>query len=48
MLSPDIRHATFFWSLGDGPVGAVDDVISVRAGTSVAATLSFVIHYREI
>lgn len=47
MLSPDNQTASFTWPDGAGPVGAVDDVLSVREGTAVTATLSFVIHYRE-
>ena len=47
MLSPENRIAAFSWPDGAGPVGAADDVLSVREGTGVVATLSFVIHYRE-
>ena len=47
MLSPQFRNVSFSWPDGGGPVGAVDDVLSVREGTAVIATLSFVIHYRE-
>ena len=47
MLSPDNAIASFTWPDGAGPVGAADDVLSVREGTGVVATLSFVIHYRE-
>ena len=47
MLSPDNAIASFTWPDGAGPVGAADEVLSVREGTGVIATLSFVIHYRE-
>lgn len=47
MLSPEFRQVAFAWPDGGGPAGAVDDVLSVREGTAVVATLSFVIHYRE-
>ena len=47
MVSPEFRQVSFVWPDGAGPVGAVDDVLSVREGTGVVATLSFVIHYRE-
>jgi len=47
MVSPDVRQVSFVWPDGGGPVGAADDVLSVREGTGVTATLSFVIHYRE-
>ena len=47
MVSPDVQQVSFVWPDGAGPVGAADDVLSVREGTGVVATLSFVIHYRE-
>lgn len=47
MVSPENQTVVFAWPDGAGPVGAVDDVLSVREGTAVVATLSFVIHYRE-
>ena len=47
MVSPDVRQVSFTWPDGGGPIGAADDVLSVREGTGVVATLSFVIHYRE-
>lgn len=48
VLSPQVRHSFSSWPDGGGPIGAVDDVVSVRAGAAVAGTtLAFVIHYRE-
>ena len=47
MVSPEYRVVSFTWPDGGGPVGAANDVLSVREGTGVVATLSFVIHYRE-
>lgn len=47
MVSPDVRRVRDSWPEGGGPVGAVDDILSVREGAAVVATLSFVIHYRE-
>jgi len=47
MLSPQLRLATFDFPDEGRKVGAVDEVVSVRAGAAVVATLSFIIHYRE-
>lgn len=35
------------WPDGGGPVGAVDDVLSVRNGVSVAENARALVHYRE-
>lgn len=35
------------WPDRSGPIGAVDDVISVRAGAAVAGTATFLVVYRE-
>ena len=35
------------WPDGAGPVGAVDDVLSMRSGTNLSAGFEVIVHYRE-
>ena len=35
------------WPDGGGPVGVVDEVVSVRTGTAVGASMAVTTHYRE-
>ena len=35
------------WAKGDGPVGGVNEDLSIRASASVAGILAFIIHFRE-
>lgn len=47
-LDLDNEHSyVFVWPDGAGPVGAVDEVLSVRCTVSIATNLSFLFHTRE-
>ena len=47
-LDADVEFNTNkVWPDGAGPVGAADDVLSIRASTAIAAALSIIVHYRE-
>ena len=47
MVAPDQASLYFSWPDGGGPVGAADDVISVRCSLAISANAVFTIHYRE-
>lgn len=42
-----LSFASLSWPDGGGPVGAVDDVVSIRTGLNITTTCRVVIHYRE-
>ena len=47
-LDVDIQIShSLAWPDGGGPVGAVDEVLSVRTGSNITSAGIFVIHYRE-
>ena len=40
-------HVSKVWPEGSGPVGAVDDVLSIRTNIDVGANFEVTVHYRE-
>lgn len=47
-LDNDIEMTKFLsWPDGGGPVGAVDEVVSMRTNDNITSSVVFMVHYRE-